>query len=111
MPQTQSDLIVAIVKKGSNPELVEAAKKAGAQGATIIYGRGTGLHDTKRLLGIPIEPEKDIILIVVNRDITDRVLDAIVKEGHLDKPNTGIAFVMELSKVVGIAHLLEQNQS
>lgn len=108
MPQTQNDLIVAIVRKGFNPELVIAAKRAGAQGATIIYGRGSGVHDTKKLLGIPIEPEKDIILIVVNRDISGQVLEAIVKEGNLDKPNTGIAFVIELSKVVGIAHLLEQ---
>lgn len=108
MPQTQHDLIVAIVKKGFNTEVVKAAKKAGARGATIIYGRGSGIHDTKKLWGIPIEPEKDIILIVVDREISDRVLAAVVEEGNLNQPNTGIAFVMELSQVAGIAHHLEQ---
>lgn len=109
MPQTQNDLIVAIVKKGFNPDIVNAAKSAGAQGATIIPGRGSGVHEQKKILGIAIEPEKDIILIVVEREISDKVLSAIIKEGHLDQPNTGIAFAIELSKVVGIVHLLQQD--
>lgn len=108
MPQTQNDLIVAIVKKGFNPEIVKAAKEAGAQGATIIPGRGTGIHDHKKILGIPIEPEKELILIVIKRELTEQVLAAVIKAGCLDKPNTGIAFVVELAKVVGIVHLLEQ---
>ncbi len=106
MPQTQNDLIVAIVRKGFNPDIVKAAKEAGATGATIMQGRGSGIHE-KKILGIAIEPEKDIILIVVNKEISDQVLKAIVEKGHLDQPNTGIAFVVELTKVVGIAHQLQ----
>lgn len=108
MPQTQNDLIVAIVKKGHNPEIVNAAKKAGAQGATIIPARGSGVHDHKKILGIAIEPEKDVVLIIVKREISEQVLAAVITEGRLDQPNTGIAFVIELSKVAGIVHLLEQ---
>lgn len=108
MPQTQNDLIVAIVRKGFNPEIVNAAKQAGAQGATILNGRGSGTIE-KKILGVTIEPEKDIILIVVKREISEQVLAAVIKEGHLDQPNTGIAFTVELSQVVGIVHLLQQD--
>ena len=34
--------IVAIVERGKADKIVEKAKEAGAKGATIIYGRGTG---------------------------------------------------------------------
>jgi nitrogen regulatory protein P-II 1 len=105
MANIKQDLIVVIVNKGQNVDIVKAAKAAGAEGATIIPGRGTGINEQKKLFGIAIEPEKDIVLTIVNHEITQQVLESVIRAGSLDKPATGIAFVLELSKVVGIAHL------
>lgn len=105
------DLIITIVKKGTCECIVEASKKAGAEGATIIPARGTGIHEQKKLLGIPIEPEKEIILTIVPAESTEQVLEAIIKAGKLEKPGTGIAFVLELKKVVGVVHLLGEANS
>ncbi len=102
------DLIVTIVRRGYADQIVKASKQAGAEGATILYGRGSGIHEQKKLLGIAIEPEKDIILTVIHRDKTDAALTAISEAGELDKPATGIAFALELKKVRGISHLLKQ---
>jgi len=71
---------------------------------SIFLGRGAGIHEQKKLLGIPIEPEKEIIFTVVPDDRTEKVLQAITKAGELEKPATGIAFVIDLKKVVGIVH-------
>jgi nitrogen regulatory protein P-II 1 len=98
------DLIVTIVKKGWCEKIIKASTAAGAEGATIIPARGTGIHEQKHLLGIPIEPEKDLILTIVPEEITDRVLDAIIEAGKLYKPATGIVFVLDLKKVAGIVH-------
>jgi len=103
----EHQLIVTIVKKGWAEKIVNAARCAGARGGTIIHGRGVGIHETKKLLGIPIEPEKEIILTLVHRDKTNTILKAIVEAGKLDKPGTGIGFVIDVDKVVGIVHLLE----
>jgi len=100
------DLIVTIVNMGSSEKIIKASKEAGAEGGTIILGRGTGIHERKTLLGIPIEPEKEIVLTAVPRSRTERVLAAIVKGGELDKPGAGIAFVLELKAIEGICHLL-----
>ncbi|OPZ71447.1 MAG: hypothetical protein BWY80_01326 [Firmicutes bacterium ADurb.Bin456] len=67
-----------------------------------------GIHEQKKLLGIPIEPEKDIILTLIHQDKTDTVLKAIVQAGNLEKPGTGIGFVIDVDKVVGIVSLLEE---
>lgn len=61
-------LIVTIVKKGWAEKIVNAARKAGARGGTIFHGRGVGVHETKKLLGIPIEPEKEIILTLIHKE-------------------------------------------
>ncbi|QGT98733.1 Putative regulatory protein, P-II family / Putative regulatory protein, P-II family [Candidatus Syntrophocurvum alkaliphilum] len=108
MPYNSHDLIVTIVKKGWADKVVKASKQAGAEGATVIYGRGTGIHEQKKLLGLSIEPEKEMVLTIILKEETEKVLKAIEKGCSLDKPATGISFVIELKKVVGIVHLLEQ---
>ena len=85
------DLIVTIVNKGDAEKVVDASKKAGAEGGTIILGRGAGIHEQTRLFGIVIEPQKDIVLTLVKRKISDQVLEAIVARAELNKPGRGIA--------------------
>jgi nitrogen regulatory protein PII len=99
------DLIVTIVNKGNSEIIIQASKSAGAEGGTIIPGRGTGIHEKTMLWGIPIEPEKDIILTIVPQEKMQTILKAIVEQGDLNKPGAGIVFVLELKKVAGICHL------
>lgn len=110
MQLNNHDLIVTIVKKGHADKVVKVSRQAGASGATILHGRGSGIHEQKKLLGIAIEPEKDIVLTVIHQDKTKAVLAAINEEGELNKPATGIAFVLELKQVAGVSHLLNQQQ-
>ncbi|MCR2043660.1 P-II family nitrogen regulator [Anaerosalibacter massiliensis] len=56
--------IVAIVERGKADKIVDKAKDAGAKGATILYGRGTGESEIQKFLNIHIEASKEIILIV-----------------------------------------------
>lgn len=105
------DLIITIVPKGVSERILKATKKVGADGGTIIFGRGTGIHENKTILGIPIEPEKEIILTAVPRVRTESVLAAILEAGDLNTPGTGVAFVLELKQVAGICHLLKDTMA
>ncbi|MGH3088804.1 MAG: P-II family nitrogen regulator [Rubrobacteraceae bacterium] len=107
-PLADLELIVTIIPKGQSDKVVAASKKAGAEGGTILHGRGTGIHEHKRLFGISIEPEKEIVLTLVPESRTDEVLEAIVEAGQLDKPGTGIGFVLDARKIVGINHLIDR---
>ncbi|WEG17271.1 P-II family nitrogen regulator [Alkalihalophilus pseudofirmus] len=102
------DLIVTIVNKGYSEEVVEASKKAGAEGGTIVCGRGTGIHEQAKLFNITIEPEKELVLTLIDRSKTDEVLVAIEKYAELDKPGKGIAFVLEVERTIGINHILNR---
>ncbi|MDZ7802228.1 MAG: P-II family nitrogen regulator [Trueperaceae bacterium] len=97
-------LLVAIVPQGRYGPLVEAAKKAGSEGATIVPGRGTGVHEGQKLFGLPIEPEKDVLLVLVSNAVADSVLNAMVKAGKLDEPGKGIVFLLDVPRVAGIVH-------
>ncbi len=73
-----------------------------------MHGRGVGVHEQKKLFGLAIEPEKEIILTLIHKDKTNDVLKAIVDAGQLQKPGMGVGFVLDVDKVVGIVELLEQ---
>jgi len=98
-------LIITIVEQGNAEDVIECAKKGGAEGGTILTGRGAGIHDTSKILGILIEPEKEVILTLIDKEKTDAVLEAIVTGMKLEEPGRGIAFVVDVPKVAGITHI------
>lgn len=111
MSSSTHALIVAVVKKGWGDRLVEYSMQAGASGGTIMYGRGTGIHEQQKLLGICIEPEKEIVLSMVPRDKENAIMDQIVKSAELDKPGNGIVFILPIEKVAGMAHALASEEN
>lgn len=102
-------LVVIIVKKNLSRDVVKACREAGAEGGTVFQGRGTGKHESGSLLGIKIEPEKDIILCLSANMLVDQVLEKVTEAVKLDEPGTGVAFVINSRSVTGIAHLLEKD--
>lgn len=103
-------LIITIVRKGWGDKVLEASMKAGAEGGTILMGRGVGVHEKQTMLGIPIEPEKDIVLSVTYPDKNEAILQEIVQACDLEKPGSGIAFVVPIERVVGVSHLLGKSE-
>ena len=99
------DCIVTIVNKGHSEPVVGASRKAGAEGGTILFGRGTGIREIKSIMGLAIDPEKEIILTLVKSEVSLRVLQAIVEAGNLERPGAGIAFILPVKGVAGICHL------
>jgi nitrogen regulatory protein PII len=103
--ETDFVLIVTIVKKGWGDEVIKASRKAGAQGGTILYGRGTGIHENKSILGLMIEPEKEIVLTIAESTIADNIVYSIIDTVDLNEPGTGVGFIVSLEKLFGITHM------
>ncbi len=100
-------LILASVKADITDTIVDAAKKAGATGATIIPARGTGIHEAKTFFGLTLEAQTDIIMLLVEEHIVAKVLEAIKQAGEFHKPGTGIAFVLPVEHIVGLESQME----
>ncbi len=112
MAQNKHELILCIVNEGYSDDVMDAAKRAGAMGGTIMHGRGTANQNAELFFNIPIQPEKDIVMLIVNSKIKDAVLREIYKNVGLSTPGQGIAFSMEVSGVAGIRseNASEENQ-
>jgi nitrogen regulatory protein P-II 1 len=101
-------IVFAPVKTHKTDPIVDAAKAAGATGATIIPARGTGLHEAKTFFGLTLEDQTDIVMFLLEEHIVKPVLDAIKIAGEFDKPGTGIAFVLPVEHVLGLESQIER---
>lgn len=96
-------LVVCIVNSGFADAVMDAAREAGAGGGTILAGRGTANKEAERFFGITVQPEKDMVMIVVPASIKDAVMHALYKAVGLTTPGQGIAFALPVECTVGMA--------
>lgn len=94
--------IIAVVERGKADKIVDEAKKVGARGATIFYGRGTGESEVKRFLNIHIESSKEIILVLSDDEKYKTIFDTMIDAGKLNEPGRGIIFTMPILNIAGI---------
>jgi nitrogen regulatory protein PII len=87
-----------IVNAGFSREAVEITRECGAKGATIINARGTAGADY-RLSGINYEPEKEIILSLVENGVAQKIMDAVREKAGVNTPSHGICFCMPVDKM------------
>lgn len=102
--------IICIVNSGYSDEVMDAAKKFGARGGTVLNARGTANKDAEKFFGISVEAEKEIVLIVVQSNLVDDILHALYQEVGLNTPGQGIAFAVPVDNVVGIATETSEKQ-
>ncbi|MCQ2796040.1 MAG: P-II family nitrogen regulator [Bacilli bacterium] len=103
-PQKQkalADAVFCIVNRGFTDLVMVAARKVGVTGGTVLHARGTGSDQFKKFYGISVTPEKEIVMMVVKSDITDKVLLAVNEAAGLDSPGQGIAFALPVTDYVG----------
>ncbi|WNL37399.1 P-II family nitrogen regulator [Halomonas sp. PAMB 3232] len=97
-------LIVALVEDALTDRVMNAAREAGATGATVINNaRGEGRHQARGFLGIEITAQRDVLLFLVDAQKSRAVLDSIADAGEFDEtPGTGIAFQVDVEEALGV---------
>ncbi len=96
------EVILCIVNSGFSEEVMDAAREFGARGGTVIRARGTANAEAERLFNIAIQPEKEIVMILVESKIKNDILHALYKAVGLNTPGQGIAFTLPVDSVVGL---------
>ena len=95
--------IFCIVNAGYSEAVMDTAKAFGASGGTVIHARGTANSEAEKLYEITIQPEKEIVMILVSEELKDDILTALYRSVGLNTPGQGIAFSMPVDAVVGLA--------
>ena len=96
------EAVFVIVENGKAEEVIDISQEAGAKGATIIHARGSGVSVQGQVFGMVIEPEKNIVLMLIKSEDVDVVIESISREIDIEKPGNGIIFAMDVNRTVGI---------
>ena len=95
--------IFCVVNTGFSDVVMEAARKFGARGGTVIRARGTANPEAEKLFNITVVPEKEIVMILVPKELKNDILHALYQAVGLNTPSQGIAFSLPVDQVVGLA--------
>lgn len=101
------ELVVLIVSEGYASIAMDAAKRVGANGGTLINGIGLGTREAKKFLGITIEPEKDVVLIITPKEDKRQVMEEITKDVGLSQEGRGVLFSLPVDNVIGLTERVE----
>lgn len=103
-------LIITLVEDSKTNTVMEAARQAGATGATVISNaRGEGLEKMKTFLGLSLETQRDVLLFLVEEHLSRSILERVCDVGEFDEsPGTGIALQIDVEDAVGVQHQIRQ---
>lgn len=102
MEEKKFELVVCIINAGYSQNVMQAAREAGAQGGTIVRGRGSANPEAEEFFNISIQPDKEIVLILVPKGIKDDVIQTIYKQCGLADNAQGIAFSLPVNRTTTI---------
>lgn len=100
--KTTHEIIIIIINEGFSEMVMDAARDAGARGGTIVHARGTGTKDMEKKYNIIITPQKEMLYILVDKDIRDNVMSAVNKVAGLDTDAQGFIFSLPVDNVSGL---------
>lgn len=102
-------LIIAMVEDTKTKMLLEAAREAGAKGVTVLnQARGEGINPGKTFLGLSINSQVDVLLILVEEHFSRDVLETIARVGAFDESSgSGIAVQIDVEDAIGVRHQIK----
>ena len=103
-------LIIALTEDSITDKIVEAARQKGATGSTVISSaRGEGMQVAKTFLGLSLETQRDVVLLLVEEHMSRDILETLETVGDFDaNPGSGIAFTIDVEDAVGVTHQVSQ---
>ena len=108
MKTNDHEVVFAIVNAGYAEDVMEVAREQGVRGGTILNARGVVNEEAAAFFGITLHADKEILMMVVEKDIRDDVLNALYKQMGMAKKAQGIAFSLPVSDVAGLVQIEEK---
>jgi hypothetical protein len=89
---TNAEMILCIVNQGFEEKVIQAANTIGITGGTFLNAHGLSKLDAEKFFGISIQPEKQIVMMVVSADKKADILSVLYDQVGLGNDAQGIAF-------------------
>jgi nitrogen regulatory protein PII len=100
--EIKNDLIMAILNHGYSDDFMATARSAGARGGTVISARGISQQKVKKFLGISVQDEKEIIIILADREKKVPIMQAVSGAFGPSSKAEGMVFSLPVDQVMSL---------
>ena len=104
------ELVVVVLNEGCSDMVMAAARPAGATGGTVLSGKGTGARESEKFLGISLASEKDMVLIVAEKNKKAAIMKAIMKDAGPGTAAGAICFSLPVTNVEGLRRIDDEDE-
>ncbi len=105
------ELIIAVANEGRSDDVMNAARKQGARGGTVLHGKGTGAAGEERFYNLSIASEKEIVLIVAASEQKAAIMRSVLENAGPSSEAGAIVFSLPVSSVAGFGMLEDGSAS
>ena len=102
---TTHELVVVVLNEGCSDMVMAAARPAGATGGTVLQGKGTGARESEKFLGISLASEKDVVLIVAEKEKKAAIMKAIMEKAGPGTDAAAFCFSLPVTAVEGLRRI------
>lgn len=102
MAEAKNVLIATIINRGFSEDVMDAAKKAGASGGTVLHSRQLVNDEVNTFWGINVQDEREIVLIISDAENKVNIMQAINEKCGVSSSAKGIVMALPIDSVIGI---------
>lgn len=95
-------MIMAFVNQGFSEEVMAAARPAGAGGGTVFHSRRVDDGDSHQFMGIAVQPEREIVLILAKKENKVAIMKAICEKCGSQSEAQGTVVSLPVDEVEGL---------
>ena len=102
-------LIIIMVEDDRTQSVLDASREAGATGCTVLnQARGEGVNPAKTFLGLSIDSQVDVILMLAEEHLSRDIMETIAQAGEFEgSSGAGIAFQIDVEDAIGVRHQIQ----
>jgi len=93
-------LITFIVSHGDAYDIMTVARGVGAKGGTILNAHGTLRGEDVEFFGMTLGSEKEMLIIVAEKDLAEKILGAVKDLPPFQKNGGGIIYTTDVKRFV-----------
>ena len=101
------EMIVAVVNQKFTEVVVDAARAAGATGATILHTRSVNNAPAEQLIGTSLTQESDTVLLLTTNEYKGRIMESIRDAAGLKTDGGAVIFSLPVDSLIGIGRFEE----
>jgi len=95
-------IVIGIINQGYSEEVMDTAKANGVRGGTVVHARRIGIEDAVKFLGISLQEEKELLMILTTKENKHQVMKELSSKHGVKSETRGVYLSLPVEDIAGV---------